>query len=115
MAKTKDKNEWGSNLSFLLAMIGSAVGLGNIWRYPYVLYSNGGGGGNGVNRTVSLTISDGSQSEGEQNNQTQQKQSQEIPASSEPKKIKRKKVQKVFRRVSPDVNVWIPIYESLWK
>ena len=44
MAKTKDKNEWGSNLSFLLAMIGSAVGLGNIWRYPYVLYSNGGGG-----------------------------------------------------------------------
>ena len=42
MAKTKDKNEWGSNLSFLLAMIGSAVGLGNIWRYPYVLYSNGG-------------------------------------------------------------------------
>ena len=38
-----DKNEWGSNLSFILAMIGSAVGLGNIWRYPYVLYSNGGG------------------------------------------------------------------------
>ncbi len=38
-----DKNEWGSNWSFILAMIGSAVGLGNIWRYPYVLYSNGGG------------------------------------------------------------------------
>ena len=38
-----DKNEWGSNLSFVFAMIGSAVGLGNIWRYPYVLYSNGGG------------------------------------------------------------------------
>lgn len=38
-----DKNEWGSNLSFVLAMVGSAVGLGNIWRYPYVLYSNGGG------------------------------------------------------------------------
>ena len=38
-----NENKWGSNLSFLLAMIGSAVGLGNIWRYPYVLYSNGGG------------------------------------------------------------------------
>ncbi|MBE6494676.1 MAG: sodium-dependent transporter, partial [Methanosphaera stadtmanae] len=38
-----NENEWGSNLTFILAMIGSAVGLGNIWRYPYVLYSNGGG------------------------------------------------------------------------
>ena len=37
------KNKWGSNIAFVLAMIGSAVGLGNIWRYPYVLYSNGGG------------------------------------------------------------------------
>ncbi|ORY85170.1 Na+-dependent transporter SNF family [Neocallimastix californiae] len=41
--KSNGQNEWGSNLSFILAMIGSAVGLGNIWRYPYVLYSNGGG------------------------------------------------------------------------
>lgn len=36
-------NQWGSTLTFILAMIGSAVGLGNIWRYPYVLYSSGGG------------------------------------------------------------------------
>lgn len=40
---SREHNEWSSNLSFILAMIGSAVGLGNIWRYPYVLYSNGGG------------------------------------------------------------------------
>ena len=37
------KNEWNSNITFILAMIGSAVGLGNIWRFPNVLYSHGGG------------------------------------------------------------------------
>ncbi|MDO5848521.1 MAG: sodium-dependent transporter [Methanobrevibacter sp.] len=37
------KMQWDSNFSFLMAMIGAAVGLGNIWRFPYVLYSNGEG------------------------------------------------------------------------
>lgn len=39
----ENKNVWNSNIAFILAMIGSAVGLGNIWRFPNVLYSNGGG------------------------------------------------------------------------
>ncbi len=38
-----NKPEWDSNIAFILAMIGSAVGLGNIWRFPNVLYSHGGG------------------------------------------------------------------------
>ena len=42
MAENK-KLEWNSNFAFMMAMIGSAVGLGNIWRFPNVLYSHGGG------------------------------------------------------------------------
>ena len=33
---------WSSRLGFLLAAIGAAVGLGNIWKFPYMLGSNGG-------------------------------------------------------------------------
>ncbi len=37
------QGQWDSPLAFIFAMIGAAVGLGNIWRFSYVLYSNGGG------------------------------------------------------------------------
>ncbi len=36
------RETWGSKLGFVLAAAGSAIGLGNIWRFPYVLGENGG-------------------------------------------------------------------------
>ncbi|MGF1470533.1 MAG: sodium-dependent transporter [Rubrobacteraceae bacterium] len=39
----EQREQWGGKLGFILAAIGSAIGLGNIWRYPYVVYENGGG------------------------------------------------------------------------
>lgn len=34
---------WSSRTAFLLAAIGSAVGLGNLWRFPFIAFKNGGG------------------------------------------------------------------------
>ncbi len=34
---------WDTRVSFILAAIGSAIGLGNIWRFPYIAYRYGGG------------------------------------------------------------------------
>ncbi|MBW8049787.1 MAG: sodium-dependent transporter [Cytophagales bacterium] len=40
---TQQRGQWGSSLGFILAASGSAVGLGNIWRFPYITGENGGG------------------------------------------------------------------------
>ena len=38
----QERGSWGSNFGFLMAAIGSAVGLGNIWGFPYKMGANGG-------------------------------------------------------------------------
>jgi len=40
---TTARAHWGSRLGFVLAAAGSAVGLGNIWKFPYITGENGGG------------------------------------------------------------------------
>ncbi|MBN3309701.1 ECT2 protein, partial [Amia calva] len=34
---------WGSKLQYMLAQVGFSVGLGNVWRFPYLCHQNGGG------------------------------------------------------------------------
>ncbi|MEE8594581.1 MAG: sodium-dependent transporter, partial [Gemmatimonadota bacterium] len=36
------REQWGSRFGFVLAAVGSAVGLGNMWRFPYFAAENGG-------------------------------------------------------------------------
>ncbi|WP_067605798.1 sodium-dependent transporter [Enteractinococcus helveticum] len=41
--KTQVREDFGGRWIFILAAMGSAIGLGNIWRFPYIAYENGGG------------------------------------------------------------------------
>ncbi|CAL8335608.1 unnamed protein product [Merluccius merluccius] len=40
---TSTRGQWSNKLEFLLAVAGQIVGLGNVWRFPYLCYKNGGG------------------------------------------------------------------------
>lgn len=42
-AQDGKRGSWGNKLEFICAAIGFAVGLGNVWRFPYLCQKNGGG------------------------------------------------------------------------
>ena len=42
-AKCKKRGQWANKREFILAVIGEIIGLGNVWRFPYLCFKNGGG------------------------------------------------------------------------
>lgn len=38
-----ERGQWANKTEFILAIVGEIIGLGNVWRFPYLCFRNGGG------------------------------------------------------------------------
>uniref|UniRef100_A0A672P2S0 Transporter n=1 Tax=Sinocyclocheilus grahami TaxID=75366 RepID=A0A672P2S0_SINGR len=50
----EERGQWANKIEFLLTVAGAIIGLGNVWRFPYLCYKNGGG--NQLIFTISYTF-----------------------------------------------------------
>ena len=50
----EQRETWPTRGGFVLAAVGSAVGLGNLWGFPYMLYDNGGAAFDGEHKVQKL-------------------------------------------------------------